>query len=618
MNVAIITNMNGIGLERDFLLLQDFLAEKGHRVTGIQWDTPPPEDLPEFQLAIFLEVVPPDKLKLAPVNWFFANVEWIKPDSTKTIERHIDKVFAKTHEAERILTPLFPGKVHYVGFLARDQHDPSIERKPWFLNIGGNSSLRGTQAVIDAWRWAKDGKSIKNKLCIVSTAIKNPPILPNVFYWQRLSDEDLKTLQNQCMYHIYPSETEGFGHAVHEAFSVGATVLATDAPPLNELKECYGLEAKKEGNYGLASLYKCSALTIYEAIERVLQTKPAYEARQSFDAENARFRELFSKHLEDVTPKKKARVKRERGENLRIAFLGNFDPSESTEQFIKWALEERLGHEVETLQENRVNIDDLEEAMDFNDLFLWVRTPTFLKIADAAMLKFLEGLKKRKLPSVFAHLDKFWGIPEREAGIGVLPFWKCEYCFTADGGFQEDFAKRGVNHIWMRPAVSEIYCHPGVPRDEYKCDVGFVGAKDYHSQYPFRPQMIEFLEKTYGERFKHVQGVRGHLLNDVYASFRVTVGDCIFAGTPNYWSDRLPETCGRYGFLLHPEIHGLGIHPVSTYGPQNLADLESKINMYLMSKVGREVSISECASYTLLHDTWTIRLAQILENVCSR
>ena len=56
--------------------------------------------------------------------------------------------------------------------------------------------------------------------------------------------------------------------------------------------------------------------------------------------------------------------------------------------------------------------------------------------------------------------------------------------------------------------------------------------------------------------------MRGQELRDLYASVDVVVGDSCFAGSglANYWSDRIPETLGRGGFLLHPMVPGLEQH----------------------------------------------------------
>ena len=151
MNIAIVTNMNGIGLTRDYELLRDFLDAKGHEITPYQFDEPLADDH-THDLAVFLEIIPRDKLGLAKRRFLFANPEWMKPQVIASAKQHIEKIFVKTHEAKRLLDPLFPGKVFYVGFLTRDQCLVTIERRPWFLHIGGNSVLRGTQAVVDAWK----------------------------------------------------------------------------------------------------------------------------------------------------------------------------------------------------------------------------------------------------------------------------------------------------------------------------------------------------------------------------------------------------------------------------------------------------------------------------------
>ena len=53
--------------------------------------------------------------------------------------------------------------------------------------------------------------------------------------------------------------------------------------------------------------------------------------------------------------------------------------------------------------------------------------------------------------------------------------------------------------------------------------------------------------------------IRGKELNDLYATAKVVVGDTLCKGFnyPYYFSDRLFETTGRGGFLIHPYIKGL-------------------------------------------------------------
>jgi Glycosyl transferases group 1 len=630
MNVAIVSNFNGIGLQRDAELLAGALAELGHSQHGIQFDESLPEHCKDFDLAIYLEVIPRNMLGLAPVRFFFGNPEWTKPEIVRTAQRHMHKVFAKTWEAKRIFDKVFPGKTFYTGFMARDQFLPDIERRPWFLHIGGNSSMRGTQEVLDAWKWKQNGKSIDRHLIVVSRALKQRPEIPMVTYYDEIDEERLRSLQNQCLFHIYPSSTEGYGHAIHEACSVGAILITTNAPPMNECAADVVLPAVAKSKYNLADVYEVSAIDIFKAAKVLsdgwstqlpsILSKECEISRNKFHAANDAFKKLLAEHLAPLDTKIAVAVKepeaptfiRKKNAGLQIAFIGNFKAEHSTENQIKWALEEGLGHDVEMLQENEVNLTAIQSAAQFSDLLFWVRTPGWLNVRDHEMLDFLNTTK---IPTVSIHLDKFFGIPEREALIGRHPFWKTKFVFTADGSRQEDFAARDVNHFWMRPAVSEVYCHPGTPREEFMCDVGFVGAREYHSEYPFRGELVSWLEKTYTGRFKHVTGVRGHLLNDAYASMKVVVGDCFQAGTPHYWSDRVPETMGRYGFLVHPLVKGLP--PVcDVYQAQNLESLHLAIERSLeWNSPQRKNIIEMCAHRVRAYDTWTVHMREILEKV---
>jgi hypothetical protein len=280
---------------------------------------------------------------------------------------------------------------------------------------------------------------------------------------------------------------------------------------------------------------------------------------------------------------------------------------------LAWSFEHE-GHIVTRLQENEVDRKAFDKVYDC-DMFLWVKTPGWLKLSDVEMYYFLGTLRVAEIPSVGFHLDRFWGIPEREELIGKTPFWSLDHVFTADGGNQDGFKKRKVNHHWLPPGVVERGCHYGTPREEYRCDVGFVGATEgYHPCYPFRQQMIEFLREKYRSRFKTFSGVREQQLNDVYASVKVCVGDSIFAGAPKYWSDRLPETCGRGGFLVYPNVKGMTI-PAPSYSPQNLDALTYLIDWYLTHPEQRRKDQRRAFEHVRKHDTYTQRVRTILKKV---
>jgi hypothetical protein len=615
MRIGITTNIkNGIGLTTEFNLLRDHLVALGHEVTGFQFDEAAPTDQMPLDLMIALETVSRHLLDLAPVNWLIPNPEWTKRHDMDLIRRSFHKILCKTREGTRIFKELYPERTFYVGFLARDQFDPSIRREPVCLHIGGNSSFRGTQAIIDAWRWTKDRRSIGVGLIVVSTALKDRPSILGVKYLERATDEEIRALQNGCLFHLYPSGTEGFGHALREGMSCNASVLVTDAPPLDEIENAHKIPATGWERYNLAKVYEVSALDIFTAVQAM---KDLYDngfrrddTREEFLAGNVRFKANLDEHLKEFVPGT-AKLAGVSGGRAKISFIGNFAASESTENMIRWALEQGLGHEVECIQENEATMRQVETVARHSDALLWVRTPGWLKIDESLVLNWL---KTTSVSTASIHLDRFWGIPEREELIGRHPFWCTDIVFTADGGHQLEFENRGVNHVWMEPAVSEVYIHPGTPRDNYLCDVGFVGARDYHAEYPFRPRMVATLQRVFGARFRHITGVRGHELNDVYASMKVVVGDCIFAGSHRYWSDRVPETVGRHGFLLHPDVHSLEV-PVARYRPQDVDHLIGAIEHWLGEESGRREVVEVGVAHVRKHDTWTIRMKWILDQL---
>ena len=175
----------------------------------------------------------------------------------------------KNKEGQRCLASrCSPAKQNISAESIPDKYDESVKRERSFLCIGGNSAYRGVQAVIDAWQWEKNGKKLDAKLCIVSNVI-DVPKQDEIFWWRRMAEKDLKILQNKCAFHIYPSLTEGFGLAMHESYGVGAQLITTDGPPMNETLHALHLPAAKVGKFNLADLYEVSALDIYNAVRAI-------------------------------------------------------------------------------------------------------------------------------------------------------------------------------------------------------------------------------------------------------------------------------------------------------------------------------------------------------------
>lgn len=268
---------------------------------------------------------------------------------------------------------------------------------------------------------------------------------------------------------------------------------------------------------------------------------------------------------------------------MRVLQIGNFQPGVtdpwSTETHLKRALEYN-GHEVEAAQED---LDGLwsrlanQEWADSWDFVLWTRTGwdytspehgRYESQAEALLLqyRFLSRMKKLGVPVVAYHLDLFFGLNPARVAVLDEPFGQCDLVVTADGGHQAEFEAKGINHLWFPPAVSLAECEPGMFRDEFHSPIAFVGnwTGDYHRESAHRHELVQWLQTNYARDCAfwpprgHTRQIRGADLRDLYASVDVVVGDSCFAGQiPNYWSDRIPETLGRGGFLIHPDVPGL-------------------------------------------------------------
>lgn len=299
---------------------------------------------------------------------------------------------------------------------------------------------------------------------------------------------------------------------------------------------------------------------------------------------------------------------------MKIVYLGNFGVNFSTESHLKYSWE-KLGHQVVGLQEGRASTDQVLAACQDAQIFQWSHTHSWLTNGSVSVDEMVERLHRSKVKTLSFHLDYFASLDlwdKRASRVGKTADWKLNYIFTTDGGHEDFYRERGVNHHWLPPGVVEYGCKLGTFRSELACDVAFVGSQNYHPEYEFRPKLITALQARYGNRFKLFQGYREDRLNDLYASVKVVVGDHVFAGTPKYWSDRLPETAGRGGFIVYPKTEGMTI-PVATYEPQNLDDLFKQVDYYLAHGDEREEIRLKCHEHVKAHDTYTNRLQTILE-----
>lgn len=322
---------------------------------------------------------------------------------------------------------------------------------------------------------------------------------------------------------------------------------------------------------------------------------------------------------------------------LHVAYIGNFGVDFSTETHVAQAFE-ACGHHVEKLQENAAaawdRLVDLGELASL-DMILWTRTgwdwphATGWSHDEAREIQraMLQRAARVGVPVVGYHLDRWWGL-NREGQVREEPFFGADLVVTADGGHDDEWARAGVEHRWLPPAVSEFECVPGVATRAMRSDVAFVGSwrPGYHAEWTHRPRLVEWLRDNYGPRCVFwpkagARSVRGVLLRNLYASTKVNVGDsCLAGGAARYWSDRIPETLGRGGFLVHPYVEGIEEHftdgeHLRLWPLGDWAELRRLVDYYLAHDDERRRIAAAGRAHVLEHHTYTVRVGQLLDLV---
>lgn len=318
MRVNLIAHDNGIGLSRDARLLQRVLVDAGIDVTLtlLQRDSRGRKSSvvktfahrlrhglplrrgarPPYDVNLMIERIRPHYLTAARLNLLLPHPEWFVEDDADNLAR-IDLVLAKTQHAFEIFERL--GKrVEFVGFSGDDRLLPEVPRERKFFHLAGGSLNKGTQPLFEIWRRHPEWPC----LTVLQSARKagERVFAANIDHRvEFLSEQTLRELQNAHRFHLCPSETEGYGHYLIEALSVGAAVVSIDAPPMNELvtPERGVLSPwSRTGTQRLATTYFYDEKDMEGTISRLLAMSDADQqalgrnARAWYESNDRRFR----------------------------------------------------------------------------------------------------------------------------------------------------------------------------------------------------------------------------------------------------------------------------------------------------------------------------------------
>lgn len=195
-------------------------------------------------------------------------------------------------------------------------------------------------------------------------------------------------------------------------------------------------------------------------------------------------------------------------------------------------------------------------------------------------IPFLNKIKEINVKTVCWLFDLYIGYP-REHQLKTNPIFKSDYVASTDGGHDDRFKELGVNHTCIRQGIFKDECIL-YPFKKAEYDIVFVGSDN--GAFPQRKEFMISLDafynfKWFGKRDTHE--IRSLELNELYSKSKIVVGDSFYS--PHYWSNRVVETLGRGGFLIHQDVEGLKeAYPhIVTYERGNFRDLRSKIDYYL-------------------------------------
>ncbi|MBS0375544.1 MAG: glycosyl transferase family 1 [Proteobacteria bacterium] len=292
---------NGVGNSRDLVLVVRALESLGHAVSVTRvsarsrrrrrsrlvllasdlrrWLARRRGAAPPFDVNLMLEHVWPESLVLGAQNIVVPNPEWFDRGDRRLLAR-ADRIWCKTGHALAAFASL-GGPTALIGFDSEDRFDPAVARERTFLHLAGKSRMKGTARLLAVW--ARHPEWPRLTVIHSRQAVFEPVAAANIGYESHyLSDAELRTLQNRHQFHLCLSETEGWGHYIPEALSVGAIVLATDAAPMNEhvtaerglLVSCAVL-----GRQHLATTYAFDELALERAVAAALALDAAAAAR---------------------------------------------------------------------------------------------------------------------------------------------------------------------------------------------------------------------------------------------------------------------------------------------------------------------------------------------------
>lgn len=295
---------------------------------------------------------------------------------------------------------------------------------------------------------------------------------------------------------------------------------------------------------------------------------------------------------------------------MKIGYIGKFRRLHD-EEYIARSFE-MLGHTVFRLDE-RMLTHQIEGQIEAADPDLVIIS----KLACAEPARIMKFLNDKDILSVCWVFDLYFDYPGRAYRVNTAPCFKADYVVTTDGGHDDRWRKLGINHFCVRQGIYKEECYLA-PAQKRTKEIIFVGSDNQLNLE--RTKVLSLFLNKYKGRFEwfgraDTNEIRGTDLNNLYAQTKIVIGDSVYS--PHYWSNRVVETLGRGGFLIHQEVEGIkDEYPdLVTYKRGDLKDLEEKIEYFLTHEKEREEIRLKNFQHVKANYTMDKKCAELLENV---
>lgn len=250
---------------------------------------------------------------------YVPHIEWLnEADEASLSLGVVNTVLAKNEYTQTILQsiPEIASRlsVQVTGWTSKNMglgpHPWLPERFNKFLHVRGVSHLKQTDIVLEAWRKHPEWPAL-----LVTAYVRDPLSFEGPLSYgnnisvvlKKLSDEAIVDHAREHGVHILPSLAESFGHVLNEARSVGALLITSDAPPMNNLVDAektgvlIDVEARNAVPHFRSQSFPVTLEALEQAVEKVLQmslvqrVEMGKAARRAYEQDDAFFQAAIAK-----------------------------------------------------------------------------------------------------------------------------------------------------------------------------------------------------------------------------------------------------------------------------------------------------------------------------------